>query len=717
MFQLISQFRLLFSWLQRLAYLWLRSTTIPVHPQELLALEGDQPICYVLKTRSLTDLIVLDHHCRINGLPLPSFDPAGPRGAYNGRTLFLSRPGAFWKLRSKGISTGLKSIVEAVGKDSADAQLVPVSIFWGRNPDSEEKSFWKLLFFDDENGGMFQRCFVFWTHGRHIQANFGKPISIKNLQSEGLGAAESAKKLRRVLKVHFRLKREAVVGPYIYDRKQVIETVIGSRSVRDVVFRESQRKKEPIEAIDEQARIYADEIFARMTYSTIRLFEQILTLVWKRIFSGIEIKYGERPQDAAGTHELIYVPCHRSHMDYLLIGYVVNSLGLTVPHTASGINLNFWPVGSFLRRAGAFFIRRSFGGDRLYGAVFSEYVHYLIQTGFPISFYPEGGRSRTGLLLKPKTGLLLMILQSLERRSGRPIAFIPVSIAYDKMIEGRTYLREIGGRAKKAESFRQLLAASKILKSEFGKAYMSFGEPILVDESHSLQKVDDRKSGSSLSHAAAGIADEIMVRINESSAVSPIALFAVLICGVPQRTMDEHDLVRLLDLLSHFLRKTPYSSNITVVEHEPALIYAYVQRLLDLQKLKYPVGDVIVVEEQQWRMLFYYRNNIKHVFVLHSIIASCFKSRESMERGDLVQVVALIYKAIQDTYFLRSLKDADAKINAVIELFVEEQLLYLNGSQVQRPQNLTSAFTYLKIVGSLFGDEVEAYNTSRDAAP
>jgi glycerol-3-phosphate O-acyltransferase len=79
--------------------------------------------------------------------------------------------------------------------------------------------------------------------------------------------------------------------------------------------------------------------------------------------------------EAGGAgHEVIYVPSHRSHIDYLLLSYLLYVNGIVPPHIAAGVNLNLPVVGPILRRGGAFFLRRSFKSNALYSAVFSEYV-------------------------------------------------------------------------------------------------------------------------------------------------------------------------------------------------------------------------------------------------------------------------------------------------------------------------------------------------------
>jgi glycerol-3-phosphate O-acyltransferase len=151
-------------------------------------------------------------------------------------------------------------------------------------------------------------------------------------------------------------------------------------------------------------------------------------------------------------------------MDYLLLTYVIYHEGLVTPHIAAGINLNFWPVGGILRRGGAFFLRRSFAGNKLYSAVFREYLELLFNKGYSVKYYPEGGRSRTGRLLPPKTGMLAMTMQALLKGINRPVSIVPVYIGYEHVMEVASYLKELNGTHKKKESFFGVFFAIRKLR-------------------------------------------------------------------------------------------------------------------------------------------------------------------------------------------------------------------------------------------------------------
>ena len=156
--------------------------------------------------------------------------------------------------------------------------------------------------------------------------------------------------------------------------------------------------------------------------------------------------------------------------------------GYAVPHIAAGINLNMPVVGRFLRKGGAFYIRRSFKGNALYTMVFMKYLGLMMARGHSIEYFIEGGRSRTGRLLQPKTGMLSMTLRSYLRDPRRPVVFLPVYFGYERLVEGKTYISELSGKPKEKESVFGMLRTLPALRERFGKVHVSFGEPIRLDD-------------------------------------------------------------------------------------------------------------------------------------------------------------------------------------------------------------------------------------------
>ena len=382
---------------------WARPGIQPKTPADLLP-NPEMPVCYVLETGGLADTLALERLCRIHGLPSPTESLSFAGIQEDRRTVVLRRMSGimFRRLRATG-SKRLRRIVDAAGaSDNAELLLVPVAIYWGRSP-SKEGSWFKLLFIENwDVAGRTRKLFATVFQGRNTLLRFSDPLPLQSVIRGGLDAEIAFRKVSRILRVHFRQRRVATVGPDLSHRRTLTNAILQNRSVQRIIAQESGGSNSTLEQKTRDARKYTREIAAHISYPTVRVIERFLGWVWNRIYDGIVLNHVDRLHDIAKDREIVYVPCHRSHLDYLLLSYIVIQQGLSLPHVAAGINLDFPVVGSILRRGGAFFLRRSFRGNRLYAAVFNAYLHEILVRGHSIEYFVEGGRSRTGRLLAPK---------------------------------------------------------------------------------------------------------------------------------------------------------------------------------------------------------------------------------------------------------------------------------------------------------------------------
>ncbi len=470
--------------------IWARPVIQPDEPRELVT-DPKATICYVLETGGIADLLALEQACARTGMrsPTATMNYAGLREHKSVVALRPSR-GVFVRRPAPEFSQRLRRLVEATDSETpGDLLLVPVSIYWGRSPD-KDRSLFKLLFSENwELVGRTRKFFTTIVHGRSTLLRFSEPLPVKSIVDTGVEPALAFRKVARVLRVHFRQRRAATVGPDLSHRRTLVEQVLVEPSVQAAIEAEGGNDPAKIEASRNKARKYALEIAADISYPTIRVAERFLKWLWHRIYDGIELQHVDRVHEAAKKSEIIYVPCHRSHIDYLLLAYIVYEEGLHIPHVAAGINLNMPVVGSILRRGGAFFLRRSFKGNRLYAAVFDAYLHKILSRGYSIEYFIEGGRSRTGRLLTPKGGMLAMTVGSYIKNPRRPVVFVPIYFGYEKLIEGDSFINELGGAEKKRETLFGLIRSVKALRENFGKVYVNVGDPV------ELEPLLDRRPG------------------------------------------------------------------------------------------------------------------------------------------------------------------------------------------------------------------------------
>jgi len=640
--------------------LWLvRLNRLPVDPIKELNLDLKKPILYILKVPSSTNLALLEKHCEEIGLPSPTAPVCDDwkESAY----LFIGKNSIFnWIMpsRQKKHRQRLQDLTDYVSKHpDKEVQLVPISIFWGRGP-KKEKSLLGVYFSDVEDAGFIRKFFIVLFQRKHTFIQFSNPVDLSKIFKPKASLEQNTRTLSRVLRVHFHRRRISAMGPQVVERRQLIEGLLSSEYAIKAIKREASSKKISYKEARKTAKKYAQEFAANQSYFVVRFLDKILTWMWNKIYSGIEVHNAERLREIADEAEVILVPCHRSHMDYLLLGYTLYRQGLFPPHIAAGINLNFWPAGPILRRGGAFFMRRSFAGNKLYTAIFNEYVHTLISRGVSVKFFPEGGRSRTGRLLQPKTGMMTMVVNSFIRGVKRPVVLIPVNLGYEKILEGNDYLGEMHGKSKKSESVGQLLGVRKVLKRSYGKAYVNFGEPI------NLQKYLDKnqpnwmelrdkikQTGSTigelrpqwLSPLVKNLSSDLMRSINKAVMVNPVNLVSTVLLSTERNAIDRKQLVRVLDCYLYLLRARPYADDVILPEGDGEQVVTLAEKLGMLQCAPHGMGDVTFVGNEDAVLLSYYRNNTLHLFVTAGLIASCFAHHSKLAEKDIIKQSKLLY--------------------------------------------------------------------------
>jgi glycerol-3-phosphate O-acyltransferase len=418
----------------------------------------------------------------------------------------------------------------------------------------------------------------------------------------------------------------------------------------------------------------------------------------------------DRLHDIARDHEIVYVPCHRSHFDYLLLSYIVYQEGLFLPHVAAGVNLNFPIVGAILRRGGAFYLRRTFKGNRLYTAVFNAYLRQILVRGHSIEYFVEGGRSRTGRLLAPKGGMLAMTVSSYISQPRLPIVFVPVYFGYEKLIEGDSFISELGGTPKQKESLFGLISSVKDLRENFGKVYVNIGEPIPLEPLLDAANPDWRESASYEAERppwVSGVIDElgdaIMGGINAAAAVTPISLLAYALLATPKQSMGELELHRQLALSLKLLSRFRYSESVTLPDMSPREIVDHGENLGVINRTAHPLGDVVSMSEHEAVLMTYFRNNVQHLFAIPASIACCFIQGRRLEHSELQRLISLIYPFMKTELRLKwDEEEIDEVTTEAIEALIEQRILKRQGkSLVRPPAGSTAAFQLLMLGQSM----------------
>ncbi len=438
---------------------------------------------------------------------------------------------------------------------------------------------------------------------------------------EGFDENESmraAKGIRRRILVAVQQEMRVLLGPTYHSPSLIKESVLREPEVQAIIGQMAE--KEGIDRKKVMSRAYQTltEISADYRFRFVEVMYVLLNWLFSRVFEGINFKEGQWHQirEIMKTRPVVFVPCHRSHLDYLVIPYVLFVHDMVPPHVAAGVNLSFWPLGPFLRMGGAFFIRRSFRGDPLYQILLTKYVHTLLKHRYNMKFFIEGTRSRSGKMLAPAYGMLKMVMEAYPNRVCDDVALIPVSICYDEVPEQGSYTREVGGGQKVKESAIELLRSRKVIAGRFGKVYVRLANPIFVKDMYQTGEHEE-DSRRRLQKAAFQVCKSIcdVTPITVKSIVS-----TVLLCHRnPLVTLEE--LLRLSLSLGDYVEKAGIELSVSSTE---ALRRSVEETLRRLRKsnLLLEIDNVprrYVCDSRKRTVLGFYKNGASHCFVLPSI--------------------------------------------------------------------------------------------------
>ena len=688
---------------------WARPAIQPETPAELIT-DPKATICYVMETGGLADLLALERACDKHGLPSPteSFEFCGVRFS---RRFIVLRPlsGFFFRRPSASGSRRLRHLVDAAENSCEDLLLIPVAIYWGRSPDKEHSLF-KLMFAENwDVAGRSRKFFATLLHGRNTLLRFSSALALSSIVQDGVEARVAFRKVSRILRVHFRKRRTATVGPDLSHRRTLAKQVLIAPNVKRAIAVEAGDDPGKREAAEQKVHDYVMEIAADISYPTIRIILRFLRWLWNQIYDGIELNHIERLHDVAKEKVIVYAPCHRSHFDYLLLSYICYEEGLQPPHIAAGINLNMPFVGPVLRRGGAFFLRRSFKGNRLYAAVFDAYLYQILVRGYSIEYFVEGGRSRTGRLLAPKGGLLAMTVNSYIQDPKRPVVFVPIYFGYEKLIEGDAFISEMGGAEKKKESLLGLIRSIKGLRDNFGRVYVNIGEPIELDllldrirpDWRTLSKGNGERPAW-LSEAVDTLGQEIMSGINSAAAVTPISLLAYVLLATPKQKIGAQELDSQLALSQDLLAQFRFSESVTLPDWSPAEIIDHGEKLDVISRSSHPMGDVFHMTESTAVLMTYFRNNILHLLAVPASVACCFIQGRQLEQAELQRLIRLIYPFMQKELCLQWSEDEIDEVTiAAIQTLVDHKLLKRGkrNSLLERPPSGSAPAYQLLMLG------------------
>jgi glycerol-3-phosphate O-acyltransferase len=592
--------------------------------------------------------------------------------------------------KSPATENAVDQLMEAARDGNARIIVVPTLIAYGRRREKEDENIVNIVFGQQDSMGTFRRLLLFLRYANKAQVIAAEPIDLAEyLKSNNLPTEQLYQNLRGELINRIDEEKTSMVGPVLKSRQEIINLVLNDETLVPVIRQIAEEEKKEYHSVARRAEKYLQEIAADYDEMYIEFFDVALTWLWNNIYDGLIVdREGmAKIRSIAKKMPVVVIPCHRSHIDYLLLSYVFYKHNIQLPFVAAGANMQFWPMGSIFRKCGAFFLRRSFKGNALYGDVFSKYLKRIIQEGITLEFFIEGGRSRTGKMAMPKYGLLSMIIQAFQEGAANDLAAIPIYVGYDRVIEESSYLKELGGEDKSTERATDVIKSRKVLRKRYGHVYLNIGDPIFIKSyMSSMEKTYAEMTTEERQSLYRKIGYEIVLAINRVSVVTPFSFIAAGLLCHDRRGISYDDLMEVLSIFRDYLNVKQVKLAVTFTEEQKSIENAlilfdqagFISRIGEDEEVTEDIEEIVYSLEDDKRLsIEYYKNNILHYFLPASFLAVSVLSRtEDMIRlNELMDDYVFLKRLFRHEFIYDDIKDDAGEINELVSYFSERGMI------------------------------------------
>ena len=647
-----------------------------IREEDLSKIKLNNNNVYALPSKSVIDLVALNEICRLNDLPLP-IDKL-----QDGKTKrFICLQSPRYLVSEQRFKRQKTHNLEEILKIDDDISIVPVSISWGNRPDKKQSLF-KIIFSPSwRPAGSIKRIFKLMAHGRNLQIQFEKTININEEIDFDNAIEKNALILSRYIRAILRKSKQAMLGPDISHRRTLVKSLIKNKYVRKEIQDLAEGSKSRKKQLTKKAYRYANEICSDLQYPIVSLLASGFTWFWNTRYEGLHTNNLEEIRELSKDNALIYLPCHRSHIDYCALTYLLYENGLMIPQVAAGNNLNLPIIGGILRGAGAVFMRRTFMSNSLYSTVFFEHIRALMTRGNSIEFFPEGGRSRTGLSLPSRPGLLSLIIRSYASLKDQNVKIVPVYIGYEKILEGQSYLSELAGGKKEKESILDPLKVFKDFRNYLGNAYLNFSKPIDLDTFLKENVENDyfisspQEKPQWLQEVTSRLGQDVIRSINNSVAVTSTSLFSLALLTSSTQALSEEDLIERINFFLSLIESSPDYKDVWMTHTGVKEIIDKTEKLGFIKPTLISSKKVYRPSSDEVATLSFYKNNIAHLFMLESLICESVKFIKTAPKDEIIKVIEMMYPIFAKDFHLKKSTITQEDIRIALESLISKSLL------------------------------------------
>ncbi|MCG3173359.1 MAG: Glycerol-3-phosphate acyltransferase [Myxococcota bacterium] len=674
----------IFSFLFRILFSRVR---FPVETRDRIrALAREGTVIYVMRSRSFISYLYFNYACLMFGLPLARF--------VNGvrTTLFMpvSKVGEYQKKKVRGF-TGtpfeeetrlqfltelgessllflrgdhepqaegayqaqyIKALVALQRKHDKPIFLFPQMLIFDREPASQEKSLLDILLGSRDNPSAIRMLLIFLRRHREAFVKAGEPVNLQQFVNEHANEKDEviAKKVRWSILHYLAREQQVIAGPLKKSPMRIREQVLRDPRLRQVIEAISAETGQPKGHLASRTLELLREIAGDQKMFWLEIVNWLADFLWARIRMRqvVEESGVESLRKQMLHNPVVLCPSHKSHADYIILSQVLLRYDMVPPYIAAGINLSFWPMGPVFRGCGAFFMRRTFKGDPLYQAVFRAYIKRLLLDHHVTEFFIEGGRSRTGKVLQPKLGLLSMYVDAFLEGASHDVIFQPVGLTYERMMEEKSYVKELGGGEKQKEDITALIKGGSVLIERMGNMYIRFGAPIsLVDFAKSrglgAQNLDDEQRRELIRM----LAQRIVHDIADNHVVAPAHLASFVLLSDREGACSPEAFRHRAEIIARYIRKRHpqcLSSSLDDLDAALAKSIARYSKQKNLELVRKGAAQVLRVPPGRRLQLDYYKNNLMHFTAGRAMFAMALRAfrYQPAAPGDIFETVSFL---------------------------------------------------------------------------
>ncbi len=607
--------------------------------------------------------------------------------------LSLVEKKGFYRRFVKAKTDPLHYLIEIQKNTEKTIIFLPHLMFFSRTPRSTQLTFVDMFFGTQENPGRIRRLIALFKNPKKIFIETCDPVILKDFLKrpdiKKLNSKDQAVALRRYLLTQINEHHQTITGPILKSKLEIQEEMLTNRQVQEIITDYAKDQDVTIHQAHKKAVDFLDEIAADYSPTIIRMYDITLKWMFKNIFEGMVIDYKglDRIRRVSKKGPLILVPCHKSHLDYLIISWVFLNNKIPCPLIAAGKNLSFWPLGPIFRGGGAFFLRRTFKGELLYPKIFAAYIKKVLTEGFHLEFFIEGGRSRTGKMLTPKIGLLSLLMDAFAKNEWDDMTFVPIYIGYDRVLEERAYINEIEGGKKTPENLKNVIKARKFLKKKYGKIYLNFHEPFSLKEYLNQQ---EKQSSTPVTADSKAVYNEfgkkLISAINQVSLITPHAVIASAILNCGQKRFDYNQLMAHVDTyMTYLLSQDAYLADTLILDRSNTfnqVLDAFAHnKMIEKSTSEFSTSAIanplFKIIESKRPALEYYKNNGIIAFIPAAFTALAILKADAFQFSSVD--IHVSYKFLQEFFENEFIFDPDQPVEYLvrknIKAFIDDAII------------------------------------------